>query len=63
MLEDAHFFLRLSMETLLVAHHFKSHVHVTLVVVCLYHLPKAALADYLQHLVTVCYVVVRDMNV
>jgi len=63
MLQDSDLLLGLTMETLLVTHHFQSNVSVRLVVVRFYDLPETALADNLQHLVPVRDVIVGHVDV
>lgn len=55
--------LCLAVETLLVAYHFKRDILPLLVVISLHHLPETTLTDNFEHLVSVRYVVVRDVDV
>uniref|UniRef100_A0A182QEJ1 Uncharacterized protein n=1 Tax=Anopheles farauti TaxID=69004 RepID=A0A182QEJ1_9DIPT len=60
-LQDADLLLRLPVKPLLVPDHLQRDVLEVAMVVRFHHLPEAALADDLQHLVPVRDVVVRDI--
>ena len=55
--------LRLSVKPLLVSHHFQRDMHMSFVVVDLQNLSKGALANHFENLITISYVVMRDVNV
>ena len=56
-------FLRLSVKPLLVSHHFQRDMHMSFVVVNLQNLSKGSLANHFQNLITIGYVVMRDVNI
>lgn len=62
-LQDADLLLRLPVEPFLVAHHLERDVLTLLVVVRFHHLAEATLTDHFEHLVSVCYVVMRYVDV
>lgn len=63
MLQDADLFLRLAMETLLVAHHLQGDIFALFVVIRLHHLPETTLAYHFEHFISVGYVIVRYVDV
>lgn len=62
-LQDADLLLRLAVEPLLVTNHLERDVLALLVVVRLHYLTEATLADHLQHLVPVRYVIMGYVDV
>lgn len=62
-LKDPDLLLCLSVEPLLISHHFEGNMLVCFVIVHFQHLPEAAFAYHLEDLVAVGYVVVWDMCV
>lgn len=62
LVQQAHLDERLMMEALLVAYDLDGDVLVRLVVERAHHLAKAALADDLENLVAIGYVIVGDLN-
>ena len=55
--------LGLPVEPLLVSHHLQRHMEMRFVVVDLQNLSKGALANHFENLITISYVVMRDVNV
>ena len=55
--------LRLSVKPLLVSHHLQRHMEMRFVVVDLQNLSEGSLANHFENLITISYVVMRDVNV
>ena len=63
MLQDPDLLLGLPVEPLLVSHHLQRHMEMRFVVVDLQNLSEGSLANHFENLITISYVVMRDVNV